>query len=207
MKSIEYVGKSVQEAIDQALLELNLSIEEVEYEVLEQGSKGFLGLIGSKPAKIQVVVKEKANDIAEKFIKDLFESIDKEVSIDIDKKDGVLNISLDGEDMGFLIGKRGETLDAIQFLTSLVVNKEKNGYQKVLLDVGDYRKKREESLVRFANKVARTVAKTKRKIKLEPMNPYERRIIHSALQEDRYVTTYSEGEEPERKIVIALKKR
>lgn len=207
MKSIEYVGKSVQEAIDQALLELNLSIEEVEYEVLEQGSKGFLGLIGSKPAKIQVVVKEKANDIAEKFIKDLFESIDKEVSIDIDKKDGVLNINLDGEDMGFLIGKRGETLDAIQFLTSLVVNKEKNGYQKVLLDVGDYRKKREESLVRFANKVARTVAKTKRKIKLEPMNPYERRIIHSALQEDRYVTTYSEGEEPERKIVIALKKR
>ena len=150
--------------------------------------------------------KEDAKEKAVKFLKDVFASIEMEVEVHAEFEDEVLNVEMSGEDMGVLIGKRGQTLDSLQYLTSLVVNKGKSGYVRVKVDTENYRSRRKETLENLAKNIAYKVKRTRRPVFLEPMNPYERRIIHSALQNDPYVTTHSEGEEPYRKVVVTLKR-
>lgn len=208
MKTVESVGKTIEEALEKALAELKATLDEVEYDVIEEPTKGFLGILGGKAGKIRVTLKDNSNKVAKEFIDDILKCMNVDLVSSVDSEDGTLNIKFDGDDdqMGYIIGRRGETLDALQFLTNLVVNKNSSEHKKVLMDVGNYRQKREESLIRFSMKMARSVVRKKKPVKLEPMNPYERRIIHAALQNDPYVRTYSEGEEPNRRVVIALKK-
>lgn len=206
MKSVEKIGKSKEEAIELALKELNAEKDDVEIEILEEGSKGFLGFLGAKDFKIKVTLKDNYEKSTRNFLNDIFKTLNISADIKTNLNGDTLKVSVIGDDAGQLIGRRGESLDALQLLLGLAVNKNRDGYLKVLLDIENYREKREESLVRYANKMARTAAKQRRNIRLEPMNPYERRIVHSALQSDSYVTTYSEGEEPFRKVVISVKK-
>lgn len=207
MKTLEMTGKTVNEALENALKSLNLTEDKVEYEVLDEGSKGFLNLIGTKPAKILVKVKRDYKEEVRLFLRNILNSMKVQTEIRIREENDIIHINLTGPKMGIIIGYRGETLDALQYLTSLVVNKDHNlPYKKVVLDTENYRKKREETLIRVAEKTAYKVKKIRRPYKLEPMNPYERRIIHSALQDNEYVYTFSEGEEPHRRVVIDIKK-
>ena len=243
MIMVEKSAKTIEEAIELALEELKADRENVDIEVLEQPSKGIFGLIGSKNAKVRVILKEETieekieeklpekkkedniikdniikkeiritdytleKEKARKFLRDVLESMDIKAEIRIkDTKEGIY-INLSGPKMGVIIGRRGQTLDSLQYLVSLVINKdkEKDSYVKVILDTEDYRKKREQTLQRLARRLAEKVQKTGKKIELEPMNPYERRIIHSTLQEFPDITTFSEGEEPYRKVIISHK--
>ena len=207
MKSIEVEGKTVEEALDKALEELNLTKEMVNVEVLEHGSKGLFNVIGVKHAKIRVTIKYDYIEEARKFLENVLKHMDLDAKIDIIEEDNILKINLSGDKMGLIIGYRGETLDSIQYLVSLVVNKHYElPHKKVILDTENYRSKREETLKGVALKSAARVIKSRKAFKLEPMNPYERRIIHSALQDNKNVNTYSEGEEPFRRVVIELKK-
>ena len=205
MQSIEITAKTKDEAVASALAELGVSIDEVEIEVLEEGTKGFLGF-GNKDAKVRVSLFNSSVRRAEDFLNGLFQLAQEDVTVDVNKIDKTLKIEFSGPDMGIIIGKRGETLDAIQHLTSLVVNRGDDEFIKVSCDTENYRAKRNEALESLAHKLARKVAKTRRNTTLEPMNAYERRIIHAALQDDKYVTTYSIGQGVNRKVVIALKK-
>ena len=159
-----------------------------------------------KVAELTPEEKEEVKEKAVKFMKDVFASIEMEVEVNASFEDEVLNVEMSGEDMGVLIGKRGQTLDSLQYLTSLVVNKGRSGYVRVKVDTENYRNRRKETLENLAKNIAYKVKRTRRPVFLEPMNPYERRIIHSALQNDPYVTTHSEGEEPYRKVVVTLKR-
>ncbi|MGG7144980.1 RNA-binding cell elongation regulator Jag/EloR [Clostridium nigeriense] len=207
MKTLEMTGKTVSEALDNALKQLKLTEDRVEYEVLDEGSKGFLNFIGTKPAKILVKVKRDYIEEARLFLRNILNNMKVQAEIRIKEENDIVNIDLTGPKMGIIIGYRGETLDSLQYLASLVVNKDHDvPYKKVVLDIENYRKKREETLVRVAEKTAYKVRKTRRPYKLESMNPYERRIIHSALQDNEYVYTFSEGEEPHRRIVVDIKK-
>lgn len=207
--SIEKTGKTVQEAIAAALSELNVSEEDVDIEVIEEGTKGIFGIIGSKVARIKVTVREETNnrcDIASDFLYTILNNMEVEADISVSEDEENIVVDINGDDIGIIIGRRGETMDALQYLTSLVVNKEYEDYKRVILNVENYRQKREETLVKLANRLAEKVVKYKKPVTLEPMNPYERRIIHSSLQGHRSVETFSTGEEPKRKVVIALKK-
>lgn len=274
----EYIrvsAKTVDDAITEALIQLETTSDNIEYEVLETGSSGFFG-IGSKPAVIRArrkksedelfaelklqeekkaeirkqearkpepkrqevkkseprkqevkreekkeepkktdvrktepkvpVNEEEAISRAKKFLDDVFKSMDMNVQINAVFEDDNMIVDLSGDDMGILIGKRGQTLDSLQYLTSLVVNKGKSAYVRVKVDTENYRNRRKETLENLARNIAGKVKRTRKPVFLEPMNPYERRIIHSALQNDPYVSTHSEGEEPYRKVVITLKK-
>ena len=176
-------------------------------EVLEKGTSGFLG-IGSKPAVIQARKKCSVEDYAREFLNNVFAAmkLEVEILIKVNDSDRVIEIELKGDDMGILIGKRGQTLDSLQQLTNLAVNKKSDVYYRVKMDTEDYRKRRKETLENLAKNIAYKVKRTKHPVSLEPMNPFERRVIHSALQNDRYVTTHSEGEEPYRHVVVTLKK-
>ncbi|MBQ7975859.1 MAG: protein jag [Clostridia bacterium] len=208
LRKITKSGKSIEEALSLALEELGVSEDEVTYTVIEEASKGFLGL-GSKDAVIEVELKNsvEGGNVAEKFLEDVFEAMGMQVEITSTRDDESLNIQLEGEDMGIIIGKRGDTLDSLQYLTSLVANKGKSRdeYTRITIDTEGYRKKREESLKALSERLANKVAKSGKKYTLEPMNPYERRIIHANLQSNENVTTFSVGEEPYRKVVIAPK--
>lgn len=204
MKVLEKQGKTVDEAINLALEELKVSRDDVEVEILEEGNKGILGFL-SKMARVKVTVKPKPDEIATEFLRGLLNFIDKDVKIHSSFKDGVLNVELEGGNVGILIGKRGSTLDALQYLTSLVTNRHSDDYTRVLLDTENYREKREKTLERLALKMASKVKDTRRSVTLEPMYPNERRIIHTTLQDDIDVKTKSVGEEPFRKVVISLK--
>ena len=207
MKTIEMTGKTVEEALKHALDELKLTKDKVDVEVIDEGSKGLFNLIGTKPAKVKVTAKPDSLDDAKKFLVSVLRSMDINADIDIKEENDIININLKGPKMGLVIGYRGETLDSLQYLVSLVVNKNhENSYKRVVLDAENYRQKREETLIKVAQKTAYKVKKSGRPYKLEPMNPYERRIIHSALQEYTDIKTYSEGEEPFRRIIISLKK-
>lgn len=206
--SIEKTGRTVQEAISAALSELNLSQEEVEIEVLEEGNKGIFGIIGSKVARIRATVKEdeiSRGDIASDFLYTIFNNMGVEADITVNEDEESIVVDINGDDIGIIIGRRGETMDSLQYLTSLVINKGYEDYKRVILNVENYRQKREETLVKLANRLAEKVVKYKKPVTLEPMNPYERRIIHSTLQGHKFVETYSTGEEPKRKVVITLK--
>ncbi|MBS6183642.1 MAG: RNA-binding cell elongation regulator Jag/EloR [Clostridium celatum] len=207
MKTIEMTGKTVEEALKHALDELKLTKDKVDVEVIDEGSKGLFNLIGTKPAKVRVTAKPDSLDDAKTFLVNVLNSMNINADIDIKEENDIININLRGPKMGLVIGYRGETLDSLQYLVSLVVNKNhENPYKKVVLDAENYRHKREETLIKVAQKTAYKVKKSGRPYKLEPMNPYERRIIHSALQEYTDINTYSEGEEPFRRIIISLKK-
>lgn len=207
MDFIEVSAKTVDDAITEACQKLSVTSNKLEYEVIEEGSAGFLG-IGAKPALIKAKVKSSVQDAAKNFLNDVFDAMNLTVSITIkyDELDNLMDIDLSGDEMGVLIGKRGQTLDSLQYLTSLVVNKDAENYIRVKVDTENYRKRRKDTLENLAKNIAFKVKRTKRPVSLEPMNPYERRIIHSALQNDRYVTTHSEGDEPFRRVVVTLKK-
>ena len=207
MEYIEVSAKTVNDAIIEACQKLSVTSDKLEYEVIEEGSTGFLG-IGAKPAIIKAYVKLSVEDNAKNFLKDVFEAMDLVVVINVkyDEEEKSMDIDLSGDEMGVLIGKRGQTLDSLQYLVSLVVNKESEDYIRVKVDTEDYRKRRKETLENLAKNIAYKVKRPKRPVSREPMNPYERRIIHSALQNDKYVTTHSEGEEPFRRVVVTLKR-
>ena len=207
MDFVKYSAKTVNDAITQAALALGVSSEQLEIEVIDEGSNGFLG-IGSRLAVIQAKKKFSLEGTAVDFLKDVFRTMNMEVAIDVvyDADEKTMDIDLKGDDMGILIGKRGQTLDSLQYLTSLVVNKYTEDYIRVKLDIENYRERRKETLETLARNIAYKVKRTRRPVSLEPMNPYERRIIHSALQNDRYVVTRSEGEEPFRHVVVSLKR-
>lgn len=207
MEFIQITAKTVDDAITEACRKLSVPSNKLEYEVIEEGSAGFLG-IGSKPAIIKARVKNSIQDAAADFLNEVFRAMNMTVALDMkyDEESRDLSIELSGDEMGVLIGKRGQTLDSLQYLVSLVVNKEAEEYIRVKVDTEDYRKRRKETLETLAKNIAYKVKRTKRPLSLEPMNPYERRIIHSALQNDKYVTTHSEGDEPYRRVVVTLKK-
>lgn len=208
MEYIEVSAKTVEEAITEALIRLETTSDKIEYEVIDKGSTGFLGLIGSKPAVIKVRKKFNLLDYTNDFLDRLFKAmkIDVKSNVDFDEESKNMNITFDGEDMGLLIGKRGQTLDSLQYIISLVVNKESESYIRIKVDTENYRERRKATLENLAKNLAYKVKRTRRPVALEPMNPYERRVIHSALQNDRYVETHSEGDEPYRKVVITLKR-
>ncbi len=207
MDFVEVSAKTVDDAITEACQKFSVTSDRLEYEVIEEGSSGFLG-IGSRAAVIKARVKSSVDDIAKKFLQDVFEAMNLTVTINIEYDDieNLMNIDLSGDEMGVLIGKRGQTLDSLQYLTSLVVNRDVENYIRVKVDTENYRKRRKDTLENLAKNIAFKVKRTKRPVSLEPMNPYERRIIHSALQNDRYVTTHSEGDEPFRHVVVTLKR-
>ena len=262
MNRVTVSAKTVEDALTEASIELGLASTEIDYEVIEKGSAGFLGIgakqavitawkkveekpkkekkvekkpekkvekVEEKPVEVkeekkvievseEVEVTEKEEKLAEvepqtkeaceKFLKDVLKSMDMEVTLtsEIDE-DGALSITMEGENMGILIGKRGQTLDSLQYLTNRVANKMQDGYVRVKLDTENYRQRRKETLENLAKNIAHKVKRTKRAVSLEPMNPYERRIIHSALQGDKYISTHSEGEEPYRRVVVTLNRK
>ena len=272
--SIRVSAKTVDDAITEALIQLGVTSDRLEYEVIEKGSAGFLGIgmkqaviearrkpepkeekveepvveepVRVEPKKVEAVQPQKAAaekkadepqkaafekavekevkeevkketklvevqpqtiKAVEDFLKNTMKAMDMEVELktEIDQ-DGALCVDMSGEHMGILIGKRGQTLDSLQYLANRVANKHQEGYVRVKLDTENYRARREETLKHLAKNIAHKVKRNRRPVALEPMNPYERRIIHSALQNDPYVTTHSEGEEPYRKVVVTLKK-
>ena len=202
MEFIEISAKNVDDAITQATVQLGITSDQLEYEVLDKGSTGFLG-IGSKNAVIKARKKFSIDENVVEFLSSIFDAMKMEVEIlvAVNEEEHIIEVELKGDDMGILIGKRGQTLDSLQYLTNLAINKHSDEYYKVKIDTEDYRKRRKETLENLAK-----VKRTKRPVSLEPMNPFERRIIHSALQNDRYVTTHSEGDEPYRHVVVTLKK-
>jgi spoIIIJ-associated protein len=222
MKVVEVSGKTVEAALEAALAELFVSRDEVEYVVLEEPSKGFLGFFGGKPAKIRVSLKTAAINVEETekqkavstdpvivasdFLKSVFSAMKLKVSIERMTKSDNIVLNLHGDNLGVLIGKHGQTLDALQYLTNLAAHRDSETRTRIVIDVEDYRKRREETLIRLARRLADKVKMRGEKVVLEPMSPQERKIIHMALQNEQLVTTYSEGEEPYRKVVIALKK-
>ena len=207
MDYIEVSAKTVDDALTEALVTLGATSDQVEYEVIEKGSNGFLG-IGSKNAVIKIRKKQSAEGSVRDFLSQIFAAMQMEVEIlvKVDEEEKMIDVELKGAEMGLLIGKRGQTLDSLQYLTNLAVDKNSENYYKVKVDTEDYRKRRKETLENLAKNIAYKVKRTKRPVSLEPMNPFERRVIHSALQNDRYVTTHSEGEEPFRHVVVTLKR-
>lgn len=207
MDYIEVTGKTVEDARTEALIKLGTTSDQIEVEILEKGSSGFLG-IGSKPAVIRVRRKFTMEDCVRDFLTQVFDAMDLtvDISVEVEVDNHTVNVELKGDEMGVLIGKRGQTLDSLQYLTSLALNRHTDEYVKVKLDTEDYRKRRKETLENLAKNIAYKVKRTKRPVSLEPMNPFERRVIHSTLQNDKYVSTHSEGEEPRRHVVVTLKK-
>lgn len=202
---VEKSGKTVQEAISLALEELNVDEDRVEIEVLDEGNKGIFGILGNKLARVRVTLKDSKGDAAKNFVEAVLEKMNVTASVDVQEDEESVLLSITGKDSGIIIGRRGETLDALQYLASLVVNKDRESYARVTVDIENYRKKREETLVKLSSRLAERVVRYRKKVTLEPMNPYERRIIHSSLQNNKYVETYSIGEEPNRRVVITLK--
>lgn len=207
-KKIEVKSKTKEEAVQSALLELGVEEKDIEVKVIQNPSKGFLGFLGAKEGIYEVtVIKKEEIDIAKEFIENILLKSKINAKVNATQEDNLIKINIEGKEATCLIGRRGETLDSLQFLTGLALNKiNKDSHMRVLVDIENYRNKREESLVRYARKVAREVAKTRRTKKLDYMNPYERRIVHSALQNDKYVITYSEGTDPYRRLVIEYKR-
>jgi spoIIIJ-associated protein len=204
LNSVEKSAETVDEAIESALEYLNAKKEDVEITILDNGSKGLFGL-GGKPARVLVKEKPGPEDVAKDFIREVSLAMGLSVTTETQLKDKHLYINMVGENMGVLIGKRGQTLDSLQYLTNLVVNRCGVPEFSVILDTENYRKRRKETLESLAMSLAKKVKATKKNVVLEPMSRYERHIIHTALQHDRYVKTHSEGNEPYRNVVIAPK--
>lgn len=206
VQTIEKKGKSVDEAIKAALDELSCDIDDVIIEVIEEPSKGLLGLV-KKPAIVKVSVREKPEEDVREALEDLLNKMKLDYRINnVEWEEGRVRINITGKDMGLLIGRKGETLNAVQFILGLIVNRNREEKVRVVLDVEDYRKKREESLEALALRLSDRVKKTRKNVVMWPMSSQERRIVHTALQGDPQISTYSLGDEPNRKVVISLKK-
>jgi len=207
MDSIEKSGKTVEDAIEEALQIMNCKREQVEVTIIDEGSKGFLGL-GGRLAKVRVTKSQTLEVRAREFLKELTLAMGINVEMEITTaEEKHMQVELIGKNLGILIGKRGQTLDSIQYLLNLVVNRGDLPYVSVTVDTENYREKRKEALENLARNLAKKAKSQRRSVILEPMNPYERRIIHAALQNERQISTYSQGEEPYRNVVIALKDR
>jgi spoIIIJ-associated protein len=202
---VETSGKTVEEAILMAVAQLGVRRDNLNIEIIEQPAKRLFGIIGGKSAKIRATIKRNIKDEVKEFLSKLFTFMNVEAKITVTEDDSKIMVRLSGQNMGLLIGYRGETLDALQYLTNLAINKDSEEYRRIIIDTEEYRSKREETLRRLAKRLANKVQKTRKSIVLEPMNPYERRIIHSTLQNHPNVITYSEGDEPYRKVVIKVK--
>lgn len=207
MNVVEKSAKSIDEAVEQALAQLGLKLEQVTVEVLEQPAKALFGFIGGRPAKVRVTTRQvDPVEVADAFLKQIFTTMKITVSVEkITTEDHVL-FNLRGDDLGVLIGKHGQTLDALQYLVNLAANRDAEERVRIVLDVEDYRKRRADTLTQLALRLADKVKRRGEKVILEPMSSHERKIIHMALQNDHRIATYSEGEDPFRKVVIALKK-
>ena len=205
-KCVEKSAKTVDEAIKLALIELGVHKDEVKVEVLEEGSKGIFG-IGGKHAVVKVTQIVNLEGRACDFLHEVFAAMGLRVELDVKTEGKIMTINLIGDNMGIIIGKRGDTLDALEHLVNLCVNKGDGEYTKVILDTENYRARREQTLIKLAKNLASSVTKNGRKITLEPMHSNERRIIHATLQNHANVDTFSIGEEPNRKVVIAPKKK
>ena len=207
MEFMEFSAKTVNDCITNACQKFVVTSDKLEYEVVTEGSTGFLGF-NAKPAIIKARVKYSVDETVREFLNKVFAAMNLTVVIDIkyNEENATMDIDLSGDEMGVLIGKRGATLDSLQYLVSLVANKESDNYIRVKVDTENYRQRRKDTLENLAKNISYKVKRTKRSVSLEPMNPYERRIIHSALQNDRFVTTHSEGEEPFRRVVVTLKR-
>ena len=206
VQTIEKKGKSVDEAIKAALDELSCEIDDVIIEVIEEPSKGLLGLV-KKPAVVKVSLREKPEEDVRQVLEDLLNKMKLDYRINnVEWDEGRVRINITGKDMGLLIGRKGETLNAVQFVLGLIVNRNREEKVRVVLDVEDYRKKREESLEALALRLSDRVKKTRKSVVMRPMSSQERRIVHTALQGDPQISTYSTGDEPNRKVVISLKK-
>lgn len=206
MKEITKSAKTVEEAVKEALKELRLENDEVEIEVLEEASKGLFGFLGTKDAKVKVTEKVVPEKRASRILQQIFSYMDLEVEINTSDCEDYMKIDLSGPDLGILIGRRGDTLDSLQYYINLAANKKAEKRVKFIIDVEGYRQRRQETLSRLALKLADKAKRKGRNVVLEPMNPHERRVIHTALQNHNEVFTYSEGEEPFRKIIISPKK-
>ncbi len=210
MKSVVKTSKTVEEAIQQALDELGVNRKDTSIEILEEPSKGLFGFIGTKEAKVRVTVVHDPVETVKNFMNSILNKMNINGNVNILKEESMLNVDIQGlndSDMGIIIGKRGSTLDSIQYLLSLAANKDSEDYTRIFLDAQNYRKRREETLIMLAKRMASKVKSSRRRLKLDPMNPYERRIIHSTLQKDPDVQTHSEGEEPYRKVIIEYKRK
>lgn len=203
MKVVEKNGKSVEEAVGAALQVLGVEADAVDVEVLEEPTKGLFGILGGKPALVRVSVKESPAGEAVELLKQIVDAMGVEADYDWSEEDGQILINLEGKRLGVLIGRRGETLNALQYLLNLGFNKQREDRKKIIVDIEGYRRKREDTLMKLALKLADRAKKRGRSVVLEPMNPHERRIIHTTLRGHDDVYTFSEGEEPYRKIVIA----
>jgi spoIIIJ-associated protein len=231
MTTVEKTGKTVAEAVDAAIADLGVGREQIEYEVLEEPSKGLFGLLGGKPARVRVSLKEAKAAVAvgdpkektvqaakadksqgdpvgtaKAFLQSVFKAMKLDVKIEKLTAVDQVTLNLRGDDLGILIGKHGQTLDALQYLTNLAAHRDSDERVRIVIDVEDYRKRREETLARLAHRLADRVKLRGEMVVLEPMSPHERKVIHTTLQDDLRVTTYSEGEEPFRKVIIAPKK-
>ena len=205
-KSVEKKGRSVEEAVAAALQELGVRADQAEVEVLEEPSRGLFGLIGSRDAQVRVTVKETKEEVARRLLQDVAGAVGLDVTITTRREEDYLFFDVRGDELGILIGRRGQTLDALQYLTNLAAGRASSERQRVVVDVEGYRRRREETLQRLAERLAEKVRRSGQSVELEPMSAHERRVIHLALQDSPYVTTYSEGEEPYRKVVIEVKK-
>lgn len=207
MKFITRESDTIENAVSEGLEELKADINEVEIEIIQEPSKSFLGLI-SKKAKVKLTVVDGPEEKTKGFLDTLLEKMNVDCKYNIEMDENVLNVDIyeiNDKDKGIMIGKRGKNLDSLQYILSLIVNKGRQNYVRTIVDIENYRNKREETLIKLAKRMADKTRFYKKKIKLEPMNPYERRIIHSALQEEEDIITYSEGEEPYRKVIIDAK--
>jgi len=206
-QTVEKKGKSVEEAIKAALDELGCDINDVSVEIVEEASKRLLGFMGNRPAVVKVSLREKPEMEALKVVEDLLQRMKIDYQIEkVEWDNGVTRINIVGNDMGLLIGRKGETLNALQFIAGLMLNRKREEKIRIVLDVEDYRKKREQSLESLALRLSEKVKQTQKNVIMRPMSSQERRIVHTILQEDPQLVTYSMGEEPNRKVVIALKK-
>ena len=205
MDTVERVGKTVDDAVAEALKILDANRDEVEIEVIDPGAKGLFGLVGNRPARVSVTKKLGPVEVVQQFLEEVTQAMGMTVQVEINHKEKHLYVNLVGQNMGILIGKRGQTLDSLQYLTNLVVNRCGVPEFSVILDTENYRKRRRETLEALASSLARKVKATKKSVVLEPMGRYERHIIHMVLQRDSAVQTYSDGNEPYRNVVIAPK--
>lgn len=202
MREVTASGETVEEAIESALAQLNLSKEQVEINVIDEGKKGFLGIFGASRAIVKVIEIQDNIDKAEQFIKDMTKNMNIETKVETIVSGNHVTFNLNGEKIAILIGKRGQTLNAIQYLVQLVINKDSNQYYSVTVDAEGYRNRRKETLESLALKMADKSKRMNRKVALEPMPAFERKIIHNVLQNESDVQTYSDGNDPHRHIVI-----
>jgi len=206
MDSITKSGRTVEEATLLALEELEISADEADVEIVNEGNKGFLGILGGKEATVIVTKKEyQSEEYAKEFLTKILTGMAIKGEVTSTVTDGKIELEISGENMGLLIGRRGETLNALQYIVGLAVNKKTTEFIRVTIDTENYKKKREETLISLANRLASNAVKYRRNITLDPMSSYERRIIHSTLQDKDMISTFSTGEEPNRKVVIVYK--